>query len=148
MASLGKWNSPSLTSVLTTELNSLGNNTASSASSAIANQTNLDIFVDVEVNLGSLSPSAGAYVAIYVLLAVDGSNYPAQSDADLRLTASQLLCVIPVGTTASTAQRVAARNILLPPGSFKVKLDNQTGVSLAASGNTVKFNAYDYNLNA
>lgn len=148
MANIGKWNAPSATTtVLSTGLNSLGNNTMSAASSAISNQTNLDIYVDIEVNLASLSPAAGAYVALYILEAVDGSNYPAQSDSDLRLTGTQLLCVIPVGVTATTAQRVAVRNIIIPPGTFEIKLDNQTGVSLGASGNTVKFNAYDVNLN-
>jgi hypothetical protein len=148
MASIGKWNAPSATvSVLTTGLNSLANNTMSAASSSIANQTNLDMYVDIEVVLASLSPTAGAYVGLYILESVDGTNFPAQSDADLRLTTSQLLVAIPIGTTATTAQRVAARNVLIPPGLFQIKLDNQAGVSLAASGNTVKFNAYDVNLN-
>lgn len=148
MANLGKWgNLAASVTVLSTGLNSLGNNTMSAASAAIANQTNLDIYCDLEVNLASLSPTAGAYVAIYILEAVDGTNYPAQSDADLRLTSSQLLCVVPIGTTASTAQRVAVRNLVIPPGTFELKLDNQTGVSLNASGNTVKINTYDYNLN-
>ncbi len=148
MANIGKWNAPSSTvTVLTTDLNSLGSATMSAASSAIANQTNLDIYADIEVNLASLSPAAGAYVAIYIALAVDGSNYPAPSGADMRLSSTQLLCVIPVGTTASTAQRVAARNVILPPGTFKIYLDNQCGVALASSGNTVKFNVYNVNLN-
>lgn len=148
MANIGKWNTPtSAASILTTELNSLGNNTMSAASSAVANQTNLDMYVDIEVNLASLSPAAGAYVAIYIAEAVDGTNYPAPSGADMRLSATQLLCVVPIGTTASTAQRVAARNILLPPQTFKIYLDNQTGVSLGATGNTVKFLAYNTNLN-
>lgn len=149
MANIGKWNAPSATStILSTELNSLGNNTMTAASPAIANQTNLDIYVDIEVNLASLSPSAGAYVSLYILEAVDGTNYPAQSDADTRLTSTQLLCVVPIGTTAATAQRVAVRNVVIPPGSFKIKLDNQTGVALNATGNTVKWNAYDVNGNA
>ena len=147
MANIGKWNAPSLTTILTTELNSLGSGSQSAASAAVANQTNLDIYVDIEVVLGALSPTTGAYVALYILEAVDGTNYPAQSAADLRLTTSQLLVSIPIGTTASTAQRVVARNVMIPPGSFKIILDNQTGVALAASGNTVKFNAYDFNLN-
>jgi hypothetical protein len=148
MANIGKWNAPSATiSVLTTELNSLANTTMSAASTAISNQTNLDVYADIEVNLAALSPTAGAYVGLYILEAVDGTNYPAQSDADLRLTTSQLLASLPIGTTASTAQRIVARNVLVPPGSFKLKLDNQTGVALAASGNTVKFNVYDVNLN-
>jgi len=99
------------------------------------------------VALASLSPTAGAYVAIYVWEAADGTNFPAQSDADLRLTSTQLLCTLPVGTTATTAQRVVARNILLPPAKIQFKLDNQTGVALNASGNTVKVLPYNYNLN-
>lgn len=148
MANIGKWNAPSATTtVLSTGLNSLANNTMSAASSSIANQTNLDIYVDIEVVLASLSPSSGSFVALYILEAIDGTNFPAQSDADLRLTTTQLLCTIPTGTTASTAQRIAVRNVVIPPGIFQIKLDNQTGVSLNASGNTVKFNAYDLNLN-
>lgn len=148
MASIGKWNAPSATAtVLTTELNSLANGSMTAASSAIANQTNLDIYVDIEVSLASLSPTAGAYVALYIALAVDGTNYPAPAAADMRLSSTQLLCVIPIGTTAATAQRVAARSVVIPPGTFKIYLDNQTGAALNASSNTVKFNAYDVNLN-
>ena len=149
MANRGIWSpfGSNPTTVLSTGLNSLNPSTMSAASATYANQTNLDLYCDVEVNLASLSPTTGAYVALYVLCAIDGSNFPSQSDADLRLTSSQLLCVIPIGTTASTAQRVAARNILLPPEPVQFKLDNQTGVTLNASGNTVKINAYSYNLN-
>lgn len=147
MTNIGKWNAPSVTTVLSTGLNSLSNNTMSAASSTISNASNLDMYVDVEVNLASLSPTTGAYVSLYILESVDAINFPAQSDVDLRLTSSQLLCVIPIGTTAATAQRVVARNIIIPPGSFQIKLDNQAGVALNASGNTVKFNTYDINLN-
>ena len=149
MASIGKWSlsGVGLTTVLSTGLNSLGNNTMSSASSTYDNSINLDLYVDIEVVLASLSPTTGANVAIYIWESVDGTNFPAQSDADLRLTTTQLLVTIPVGTTAATAQRVVARNVLLPPAKVQFKLDNQTGVSLAASGNTVKILPYDYNLN-
>ena len=147
MTNIGKWNAPSVTTVLSTGLNSLGNNTMSAASSTISNASSLDMYVDVEVNLASLSPTTGAYVSLYILESVDAINFPAQSDVDLRLTSSQLLCVIPIGTTAATAQRVVARNIIIPPGAFQIKLDNQAGVALNASGNTVKFNTYDINLN-
>jgi hypothetical protein len=147
MTNIGKWNAPSVTTVLSTGLNSLSNNTMSAASSTISNASSLDMYVDVEVNLASLSPTTGAYVSLYILESVDAINFPAQSDVDLRLTSSQLLCVIPIGTTAATAQRVVARNIIIPPGAFQIKLDNQAGVALNASGNTVKFNTYDINLN-
>lgn len=148
MANIGKWNAPSAAvTVLSTELNSLANASITAASTAIANNTNLDMYVDIEVNLAALSPSALSFVGIYIMEAVDGTNYPAPSAADLRLAGTQLLAIIPTGNTGSTAQRVVARNILIPPASFKIILDNQTGSALAASGNTVKILPYNTNLN-
>jgi len=119
----------------------------SAAGSTYDNTTNLDMYVDVEVNLASLSPGTNPFVAIYIWESVDGTNFPAQSAADLRLTSTQLFCTLPIGTTATTAQRVVARNILLPPTKMQFLLDNQTGTALANSGNTVKILPYDVNLN-
>lgn len=148
MTSIGKWNTPVLqTAVLTTELNSLASGSMSNASATYDNSSNLDLFCDLEIDLAALSPASGAYVAVYLLEAVDGTNFPAQSAADLRLTASQLLCNVPIGVAASTAQRVVVRGIQLPPAKVQFRLDNQTGAALAASGNTVKILTYDYNLN-
>ncbi len=147
MANIGKWNAPSATlTVLSAELDTLASGAMSAASAPIANQTNLNLYADIEVNLASVSFAAGSYVALYILEAVDGTNYPAQSDADLRLTTTQLLVAIPTGVAAS-AQRVVVRNVVIPPGIFEIKLDNQTGVTLS-TGNTVKFNMYNVNLNA
>src|SRR6516225_3703895 len=108
MANRGIWSlfGSNPTTVLSTGLNSLNPNTMSAASATYANQTNLDLYCDVEVVLNTLSPTTGAYVSIYVLAAIDGTNFPAQSDVDLRLTSTQLFCIIPIGTTATTAQRV------------------------------------------
>jgi hypothetical protein len=149
MANIGKWNTPTaIASQLTTELNSLANGSMTAASAAYDNSANLNIYFTAELNLASLSPAAGAYLAVYALLAPDGSNYPAQSDADLRLIASMLWCVIPIGTTASTAQRVSSvAPLILPPSLVKFKVDNQSGVSLNASGNTLKILAYNINGN-
>jgi|SRR5215472_18247420 len=152
MANIGKWiggaNPPGTPlTVLSTGLNSLSNATMSAASATLDNSVNLDLYCDVEVVLASLSPTAGAYVTIYIWEAPDGTNFPAQSDADLRLTNTQVFVSIPIGTTAATAQRVTARNIALPPAKVQFKLDNQTGVALNASGNTVKIITYNMNLN-
>lgn len=147
MANIGKWNAPAISTLLSTELNSLATNTMTAASAAYDNSTNLNLYADIEVNLASVSPTTGARVDIYVLCAEDGTNYPAQSDADLRLTGTQLLVSIPIGTTGATAQRVTARMVPVPPSLLKIKADNQTGATLNASGNTVKFNFYNVNLN-
>ena len=147
MANIGKWNAPTLTTVLSTELNSLANATMTAASATYDNSTNLNIYCDLEVALASLSPTANALVGIYLWCAPDGTNFPAQSDADLRLTTTQMLCSIGIGVTAATAQRVVIRNLVLPPEKIQFKLDNQTGVALNASGNTVKILTYNINNN-
>jgi hypothetical protein len=154
MTQVGKWSlsGVGITSVLTdTQLapasTGIANNTVSAAGPTYDNSVNLDLYVDLEVNLASLSPTGSAYVSIYVYVSEDGTNFPAQGGSDLRLTSTQLLCVVPIGTTAATAQRVVVRNLLIPPKRIQFLLDNQTGVALANSGNTVKVVAYNYNLN-
>lgn len=148
MANLGKWNAPTLTTVLSTGLNTLGIGAMSAASSTIANHTNLDKYVDIEVVLPAPVTTflAGAFVALYILESVDTTNFPAQSAADMRQATSQLLVAIPV-PNSTAAQRIVVRNVLLPVGDFQIMLDNQTGVALNAAGNTVKFYTYDDNLN-
>jgi hypothetical protein len=149
MANLGKWgNVSSPVTLLSTELNALANTAASAASSAIANQTNLDVYADLELVLASLTPVAPNYGTLYVLEAIDGTNYPSATAAVLRNQPSQILCTFALDTTATTAQRIVVRNVVLPPGSFKVVFDNQAGVALAGSGNTVKMITYNVNLNA
>jgi hypothetical protein len=148
MANIGKWgNVSSVVSLLTTELNALGSATASAASAAIANQTNLDVYADIGLHLASLSPAAGAYGALYILEALDGSTYPSATGSVLRNQPQQMLCTFQLDTTAATAQDLVVRNVLLPPGSFKVVYDNQAGVALGATGNTVKMITYNINEN-
>jgi hypothetical protein len=148
MANIGKWGDlASPVTLLSTELNALANNAAGAASSAIANHTNLDVYADIELVLGVLGPVAPNYCTLYILEAIDGSNYPSATATILRNQPSQILCTFPLDTTAATAQRVVVRNVVLPPGSFKVVLDNQSGDTLAATGNTVKMITYNVDLN-
>jgi hypothetical protein len=151
MTNRGIWSlsGAGLTTVLSTQLNALASGSMSAASSTYANQTNLDLYCDLEVFLSTLgsAPAAGAYVDIYVLCAVDGTNFPAQSATDLRLTSTQKFCTVPVGTTSGSTQRMVVRNLLLPPQPIQFILDNQLSIALAATLNTVKIEAYGYNLN-
>lgn len=150
MANIGKWNTPgSIVTPLSSVLTNLSSGSIATSSTPINNATNLDIYADIEVVLSSTGTfAAGAYVSIYALEAIDGTNFPAQTAADLRLTSNQLLVAIPIGTTAGSTQRVVARNVVLPPATFQVVLDNQTGVTLnSGGGNTVRFLSYDVNLN-
>jgi len=147
MANIGKHNAPSsVVDLLTTELNALTNNTASAASSAIANQTNLDLRADIWLHLASLTPTGAPYINVYILEAIDGSTYPSATGSVLRNQPQQLLCSFNLDTSTA-AQDVVVRDVPLPPASFKVVLDNQSGVTLGATLNTLKMITYNQNLN-
>lgn len=139
MANAIKWTTPaSIVSVLTTELNSLANNTLSALGSIYDNATNKNRFVDVELVLASLTPTAGGYIALYAALAVDGSNY-----GDAKREMMQHLVGIFNLDTAAASKRSSLRNVMLPPTLVKFYLDNQAGVALAASGSTIKVISYN-----
>lgn len=153
MANTAKWvggASPagSALSLHSTSLNSLGNNTASAASSAVANHTNLDLYGQLWLHLASLSPTAGGYLTIYILTAIDDSTYPSATGTVLRNQPDKILWTFPLDTTAATAQDLVTPPILLPMCDFKIVLDNQAGVALGASGNTLQMITGNFNLNA
>lgn len=147
MANVTKWGTTTPVVLLTTELNALANGSASAASAAIANQTNLEVYADIELSLASLSPASPNYCTLYILEAIDSVNYPSATAAVLRNQPAQILCTFALDTTAATAQRLVVRNVLLPPCTFKLVLDNQAGVALGATSNTLKMVTYGVNLN-
>lgn len=153
MANTAKWiagTNPAGTplSVLTTGLNSLGNGSASAASSAIDNSANLSLYGIFHLHLASLSPAAGGYVDLYILQSIDGgTTFPSATAGVLRNQPDKLLYRFPLDTTATTAQDLYSMPILLPFGQYKIVLDNNAGVALNASGNTVKLIEGNFNLN-
>lgn len=138
MATTFDWAAPeSLTSALTTELNSLADAAFSASSGAVDNSTGTRYpYIMLEVNLASLSPAAGAFVDVWIEYAPDGTNY---ADHGKPLQTTGLLATIQLDTTASTAQRLPPVVQPLLPMKFKLALRNKAGVSLAASGNTLKY---------
>lgn len=127
----------SLTSALTTELNSLADGSFSTASSAIDNSTGTRYeLMLLEVNLASLSPASGAFVDVWIEESADGTNY---ADHGKALQTGGLLATFPMDTTASTAQRLPPVLVPIKPVKFKLSLRNKAGVSLASSGNTLKY---------
>lgn len=128
----------SATSILTTELNALGNAMMSSASSAVDNTSNLDLFMDLElyVHTQGSARSAGATVEVYILPTVDGTNY-----ADATYGNPELVAVFPLDA-ATTARYGIRRDIPIPPGSFKLALYNRTGQAFAATTSTLKYRTY------
>ena len=117
---------------LTTELNSLANNTASSIGSAISNDgsTELDTHAEAEIVLASLTPVAPAYIEVWLVPTIDGTNY-----------ADTGYCVASIAiATGTAAKREVSARFPVPARDHKFKVINRTGVSLGSSGNTLKIN--------
>ena len=141
MATVHSWGSPSttLTSYLTTELNSLANAAYTAASSAIDNRTNKHQWMLVHVHLASLTPTGSPYVALYLLPAFDATVYVDGGGA-VAPPANTLVAVMDLSTSAGAKERSAM--FMIPPSLFKLVLYNGAGPSLAASANTVAGNSF------
>ncbi len=126
---------------LDTQLNSLATATASAAGSAQDNSTNLDLYADfvLSVTFGT-NPTANATVDLYILPSVDGgTNY---ADAVVAATpAKNMLAGSFYVRAVTTAQVITITNVPIPE-KFKVMVINNTGQSMAASGNTLKYQSW------
>lgn len=121
--------------VLTTELNSLGDNAYSAVGSPVDNTSNLDQYGAVEVNLASLNPTTGAFLTLFLVQSVDGTNYE-DAPSSTQPGYHQQIAVLPLATGSAT-KRVSSPIFKIPPGKFKFVLRNDANVALGSSGNTV-----------
>ena len=130
----------SITSLLTTELNSLANNTGVLSSvggtSGVFTSTGyLTADVQLEVTFGT-APTANTTVAIWFLKILDGTNF---EDGSSSVTPTRPPDVIFAVRAVTTLQRITKR-AQIPAGNFKVlALNNGTGQAMASSSNTVKY---------
>ena len=129
--------------VLTTELNSLTSGSVSALSAAQDNDTAgaRDLYGQVEIYWAAqgTNRAAGAYVALYLVPELDGTNFGATTD--------ECLDNYFVGSASLDDGALAARYLIidrvrLPVGYFKAALRNGTGQTSAATGNTVKIRNY------
>lgn len=122
--------------VLTTELDALGNTSRTNAGTEIANQTNLDQYGKLELAVDFVSaPSAGGYVQIHMLTAPDGTNY---EDGSSSVDPGLHTVVVSIPLRADTAaQRLTSPVFALQPAKTKFILLNQSGQSFPASGSTL-----------
>lgn len=146
------------TAINGSDLASLANgSTVLSSVADIANGTNLDMYADlsVELTIGSATPSAGAYLGLYIAaLMEDGSSY-----GDGSLTSGATITrappwspagIIPLQSSAATTLLAGfIQGIIIPPGSFRFALYNGSGITLSATAanNVVKYRTYNLNLN-
>lgn len=139
MAVTEKYLLGSISTLLSTGLNSLANNSLaiSSAFDNTQGQTGDGYTLcDVElvVTFGT-APTANTGVSVWFLGAPDGTNY---EDGDASTTPGRMPDAVFPLRAVTTAQRIVQR-VALPAGLFKALAKNDgTGQSMAASGNTLK----------
>lgn len=139
MVAAVKWEaSPAGAQQLSTELNSLANNTLSAGSAAYDNSANLNVYAWFELNVtfGTNPSDTPPMVDLYAAKSLDGTNY--ESAPVTGGAGQQHMFLGSFQVLANTsAQRVTLGPVLLPPCKLKFYLDNQTGQSMASSGNTL-----------
>ena len=145
MAQTMKWTTPaSIATALSTELNGLANGSYSNASGAIDNETGLYQFMQVELNLASLTPVSGQSVAVYLLSSLDGTNF-ADGGGAVAPPDGSLLTIFSL-RAATAAQRRVSSVLEAPPLQFKLVVCNMTitsGVAFGATGNTLKYRLFN-----
>lgn len=130
------------------DLNSIVNGNAILASANIDNSTNLDIFMDVSLSLGSLTSGSGSpYVGLYLYpLNQDGTSYGDGrfgSSAAGPPPSDYYIGRIPLVPSVTQVQTGTLRGIILPPGIFRLVAFNQAGATLASSANAAKYRTYN-----
>ena len=143
MATTFKWTAlGTLTSYLGAELNALAN-AGNVIGAAIDNTANLNTYMAVElfVNTQGVARSAGAYVSLYLLPSVDGTNY-AYGGAALTPSAQRLVGVFALDA-AVTARYTVLVDLPIPPTKFMLLVQNNTGQAFAATLSTLKYRVYD-----
>lgn len=121
----------------------------------IANQTALDMFMDISYKLAisSNTIAAGANFAFWLYaLDQDGSTYgdgQFTNGTAASLTPSFAPCGIgSIPAVASTTNMSGfIQQIIIPPGSFRIAIQNNSGFALTSGTQTVKYRTYNINTN-
>lgn len=128
-------------------LNSATDNEWTDLSDEIDNSTNLYVMYDFEIVLASAAfTGTDSEIELYIVPSVDGTNYPNWTGNVTTDEQENQQYFAGSGTTsgATAAQRIAISRVIVPPGKSKVGLRNRANVTLAASGNTVKYRPHSY----
>lgn len=131
---VAKWASPSTRSsnILSTVANSLANG-SESAVVTYDNSTNRNLYGAVTVKLGSITPSSGGSISLRVTLN-DGTDTADKAGGD----------VYTIVLASGASAKVAIFNMVrIYPFSLRFSIINNTGVTLAASGNELYVTPYN-----
>lgn len=126
--------------LLTTELNSLANNSNAVHASSVAITSSGFVSADLEllVQFGT-NPTANTAISVWLLRETDGTNF---EEGSASITPTRVPDAIFSVRAVVTAQRMI-RQVDLQPGNLRALVRNDgTGQALAASGNVLSIRPY------
>lgn len=127
-----KWATPSAagSNIASTTLDSLANG-STSAFITHDNSGNLDLYANIRVTLGSLTPGTGGSISLRTF-STSNNNAPDNTGSvgGGEVYSAQL-------TTSTGAKEVSFPMVRLYPESMRLCITNNAGVALAASGNAL-----------
>jgi hypothetical protein len=137
------------------DVNSMANgNAVLCGASTVTNGTNLDIYMDASIVLGSETTGSGSSIVyLYVVpLDGDGSTYgdgkwSTAAGGSTVVPQVSPACAIPLQPSTTLAPAGLCQGIVIPPGTFKIGVYNQSGAAFASSGNNLYLRFYDIQLN-
>ena len=144
------------TAINSADLASMANGSSVVSSVAdIANQTNLDIYADLSVRcaIASSTTVAGANFALWLYALLDdaatyGDGQFTNGTQAAKTPTFPPCALIPLVAAAAQTTLVGyASGIIIPPGSFRFALQNNSGFALTSGTQTVKYRTYNINLN-
>lgn len=131
---MADWGTASAWTTHTISLASLASGSSVTASTSIDNTTSKDLFLEVELILGSITPSTSPYMEIHLLpLLSDGTTY-----ADYGTNTRWGTLPLTTGTSVKSGSISIPNSQLIGPGTYRLAILNGSGTSLAATGNTLK----------
>jgi hypothetical protein len=131
----------------TQQIDSLLDNEWTDLSDEIDNSSLKYLFADLELVLGSVTfVGTDSAIEIYLVPSIDDTNYPdwtGNVTTDEQENNKHFVGSMTT-TGAVGAQRMTLRAVNMPPGKFKFGIRSRAGVTLAASGNTLKYRRWNY----
>lgn len=114
----------------------------------IDNSTGLNLYLALDVKLGSAAWPVGGWIEFMLVEALDGTTYDSGSTTVLPGPDNLVATLSTHGNTAALsaqAIQISRAGILIPPARFKLLWRSRAGVTTAATGNSAT--AYTYSLN-
>ena len=144
-----QWVAGSPATLMTTDLDNLGNDAFVVASADYDNATNKHRWADFQLVAYDFdaAPTAGAVLELHLFTKYDGSTYADGFDGDAdadSVPGPNTLIGCFVVSASDNPQQLAIRGVRLPPYAFKACIVNRSGQDLAdSSSHTLKLFPYD-----